>query len=142
MTRGSARTFAKFLARGPADGHRRVGMIFSLGVLVCSGLGPIIPSEWLSLSLISLNALFAFTWIGVNAAVLQIVTPNRMRGQVSAIVFKDDNMVGASISLVSFVTVILTVLVMQPGRKHVGEVVRQHMFVTGPAGSLPPGARS
>ncbi|MCA0201518.1 MAG: MFS transporter [Proteobacteria bacterium] len=155
----------RFLARGYADGHCRVGMLFSLGVLVCSGLGPIIPIKWLSLTLISLNALFAFTWIGVNAAVLQIVTPNRMRGQVSAIylfvanaislglgattvalatdyIFKDDNMVGASIYLVSFVTVILTILVMQPGRKHVAEVVRQHMSVTGPPGALPPGARS
>ncbi len=153
-----------FLARGYADGHGRVGILFSLGVLVCSGLGPVIPIKWLSLTLISLNSLFAFTWIGVNAAVLQIVTPNRMRGQVSAIylfvanaislglgattvalatdyIFKDDAMVGASISLVSFVTVILTVLVMYPGLKHVGAVVRQHMYVTSASGALPQGAR-
>jgi MFS family permease len=136
----------RFIGNGRADGHFIVGIIFSLGALVCGGLAPLVPVQWLTLTLISLNAIFAFTWVGVNAAVLQIVTPNRMRGQVSALylfttnaigqglgatsvavatdyVFKDDQAVGGSIALVSFISVAIGCAVMQLGRKPLARLV-------------------
>ena len=71
--------------RGLRDGHMLVGIAFGLGVLVCGALGPIVPWRWLSLVLIAGSSFFSLTWVGAHAAILQLVTPNRMRGQISAI---------------------------------------------------------
>jgi MFS family permease len=136
----------RFLARGKTDGHLRVAMIFSAGVAVCSGLAPLVPSPTLSLALVSLNAFFAFTSVGVNAAVLQLITPNRMRGQVSALylfttnaigqglgstavafstdfVFQRDEAVGLSIALVAVVASGLGCVLMHMGRGAVSRLV-------------------
>jgi MFS family permease len=132
----------RLIARGHGDAHFRVGMFYSLALMFTGALGPIVPNEMLSQSLIALGSFFSITWVGSNAALLQLVTPPRMRGQVSAIyvfsttiigfgmgptaiafvtdhVFGDDLAVGKSLALVGFVSLSIAVLVMQLGRKTV-----------------------
>jgi len=127
------------LAKGRTDGHLIVGLIYSAGLLVCLGGGTIIPDRSLSLVMVSATSFFANTWSGVNAAALQLVTPNRMRGQISALylfaaaliaigfgptavalatdyIFGRDNAVGSSLALNAVVFVTIGALVLQSGR--------------------------
>lgn len=127
------------VAKGRADGHLIVGLIFTAGVLICVGLGTIVPVRWLSLALVSATSFFANTWTGVNAAALQMVTPNRMRGQVSALylfvaallaigfgptavaigtdyIFRRDDAVGSSLALNAVIFTIVGALIIQSGR--------------------------
>ncbi len=129
-----------WLAAGRLDGHFRIGILYGGGMLLTGALGPIIPLAWLSLTLIAASAFFSVTWIGVNAAALQLVTPNRMRGQMTAIyqfvgtlisfglgptavalttdhVFGRENAVGLSLASVGCVSLALGCLILQLGRR-------------------------
>jgi MFS family permease len=75
----------RFVMRGRGDGHLIVGIIYVTGVFICGFVGPIVPNLTASLVLIGGVGFFLFTWTGVPTALLQIITPVRMRGQVSAI---------------------------------------------------------
>jgi MFS family permease len=74
-----------FIRRGRADAHLLVSKIYVCGLFICGTLGPIIELRWLSLILIAGLGFFSFTWTGVPTALLQILTPNRMRGKTSGI---------------------------------------------------------
>jgi MFS family permease len=74
-----------FIARGRADGHIIVSKIYVAGLAVCIALVAFAPWPWLSLTMIAALGFFLFTWTGVPTALLQLLTPNRMRGQVSSI---------------------------------------------------------
>jgi MFS family permease len=114
------------IKRGRVDGHIIVAKIYCVGIAICGVLGPIVPWRGLSLTLIAALGFFSFTWSGVPSAFLQIITPNRMRGQTSAIyifaisviglglgptmvglttdhIFGHDNAVGKSLALVGAV---------------------------------------
>jgi MFS family permease len=129
----------RLVARDRLDGHLQVGMIYALGLLMCGVAGPLAPARWLSITLISATAFFAFTWLGSCVALVQLVTPNRMRGQVSAVylffinllamglgstsvaivtdhVFGNDKRVGWSLALVATVSNLAALIVMQRGR--------------------------
>lgn len=71
--------------RGYADGNIRVGVISALAAIPFGIAGPLMLDAWTGLLVIS-GFLFAGTmpW-GAAAAALQEMTPNRMRGQVSAL---------------------------------------------------------
>lgn len=82
------------VARGRADGHLVVGKVYVTGMFVCGALGPLMPWPAVSLTLIAGLGFFSFTWTGVPTALLQIITPNRMRGQTSGIYLFVVNSVG------------------------------------------------
>ena len=136
-----------WIKRGQFDGHVRTGMLFLGGMLLCSAIGPLVPIGWLSVVLVSASTFFLFNIVGTCAALVQIVTPNRMRGQVSAIyfffinmigqgigplavasatddIFGRDDAVGKSLALVSAVSVAVGLLLLQFGRRPIGELVR------------------
>jgi MFS family permease len=71
--------------RGRADGNIRVGVIASLAALPFGIAGPLMTDAWVGLAVLC-GFLFAGTmpW-GAAAAAFQEMTPNRMRGQVSAL---------------------------------------------------------
>jgi MFS family permease len=110
-------------ARGRKDAPLFVNLWYGIGLLVFGALGPLIPNPDISMAFMAMAAFFTKTAIGAMAALVQIVTPNRMRGQVSAVylfmvaligqglgptsvaiatdyVFKDDNAIGYSLALV------------------------------------------
>jgi len=130
----------RLIARGKGDAHMIVAMAYCAGIAVCGAIAPIIPIHWLSLALIAGLGFFSFTWTGVAGALLQIVTPNRMRGQVSAVylfsaniigmgigqsavafctdhIFGRDDAVGQSLALVGVVSIALAIYFLNAGRK-------------------------
>ncbi len=127
-------------ARGRDDAQFYVNAWYAVGLLVFGALGPIMPFEWLSLAMVVVTPFFSKTAIGTMAALIQIVTPNRMRGQISAIylfavalvgqsvgptavalctdyLFKDDNAVGYSLAVVGIVFCSLGVVAFMIGRR-------------------------
>ena len=132
----------RWVSRGQADAHLRVGMLYAVGLLVCGVVGPLAPVKWLAMLFTSGTALFAFTWLGSCVALVQLVTPSRMRGQVSAVylffinlialglgptavalvtdrVFHDDRRVGGALALVAVLSIGAGLMVLQRGRRAV-----------------------
>jgi MFS family permease len=130
----------RLVARGSADGPLLVGIFYAFAVLVCAGFGPLVGPEWLSLSMIAGGMFFLNIWGAcVAPAILQQVTPSRMRGRVSAIyvllsnliglglgppmvalatdhVFSGHSAVGGSLALVGTISVLASTACMQLGR--------------------------
>jgi MFS family permease len=128
------------VAKGRRDGHFVVAMFYGVGNVVCGiGTGLTVSVPWLSLSFAAATGFFCNTIVGVMAAAIQIVTPNRMRGKISALyiltaafigyafgptaiaastdyIFHNDAAIGYSIALVAFVFPTLGVLILQRGR--------------------------
>jgi MFS family permease len=109
--------------------------------LTCGVLGCLLPSELISVALVSALAFFQNTWTpSVGSAALQMITPNRMRGQMSAVyslvaviiggslgptsigvvtdyVFRRDSAVGLSIAVVGAIVLPLSIAILHAGRK-------------------------
>jgi MFS family permease len=132
----------RLLIRGRNNAHLIVSILYLVGVLVCGVIGPIIPNKEISLALIAGFGFFMFTWTGVPTALIQLSTPVRMRGQVSALylfsvsliglgigptamgaatdyLFKSDQAVGKSIFLVGVVVVAAAIALMHRARKYI-----------------------
>ena len=132
----------RWVSRGYADAHLRVGMIYAVGLLACGVVGPLASVGWVAMIFIAGTAFFAFTWLGSCVALVQLVTPSRMRGQVSAIylffinlialglgptavalvtdrVFHDDRQVGAALAIVALLSIGPGLGVLQLGRRAV-----------------------
>jgi MFS family permease len=130
----------RLLARGRRDAHFLVSTGYCVGFAICGVIGTMAHSAWISLPFLSASVFFSNTIIGVVAAALQIVTPNRMRGQISAMflmaaafiglafgptavgfatshIFHDDNMVGHSLALVAAIFPTLGAVCFWQGRK-------------------------
>lgn len=84
----------RFRDAGRADSNIRIAVISALAVLPFGVLAPLAPTGWLSLAGFC-GFIFAGTmpWGGAAAA-LQELTPNRMRGQVSALYLFFINLTG------------------------------------------------
>jgi sugar phosphate permease len=131
----------RLIMRGRNNGHLLVGMAYLVGVLICGAIAPIIPMKGVSLALIAGFGFFMFTWTGVPTALIQLVTPVRMRGQVSALylfsvsliglgigptamgaatdyLFKSDVAVGKSIALVGVIVVTGAIALLYRARKY------------------------
>ena len=117
----------RLVKRGQAEGPMRVGMIAGLALLPFAATATVVDSLALSLMLFCPMMFFASFPLGSAAQALQMVTPNEMRGQVSAIymlflnllsyglgplivgmvtdfVFADEGAVGYSLAVVSAVS--------------------------------------
>jgi MFS family permease len=136
----------RLIVRGHSDGQFIVPMIYAVGVTVCGVGAGIAPAPWLSLTFVALSSFFANTTLGCVAAAVQVATPRRMRGQMSAFflfvaafvgiavgptavaastdyIFGYDGAVGYSLALVALVFPALGALTLQLGRRAMHERV-------------------
>ncbi len=80
--------------RGHVDANMRLGVVSALVVLPFGIAAPLMPNGAASLALYAVVILMAGVPFGVSAAAIQQITPNRMRGQVSAIYLFGLNLAG------------------------------------------------
>jgi MFS family permease len=129
------------IARGRRDGHLIISGLYLVGCFIFGCMGPLVPERTIAIAMIAALGLFNVTWAGVLTAALQIVTPARMRGQVSAIylfvagiiglgigptlvgittdfVFGDDMAVGKSIALVGTLALIIASTGVEVARRY------------------------
>lgn len=92
--------------RGRRDANLRTIMLVSTALAPFAVLGPLMPTLTLALIFAAPAVLLLNAFFGVSIAALQLVTPNRMRGLVSAIFLLTNNLAGLAIgsSLVPFIT--------------------------------------
>jgi MFS family permease len=86
---------AERLARsGRNDANLRVTLWSSLSLIPFAILFPLMPTAELAIGMLAINLVLASISAGPNNAALQVITPNRMRGQISALFIAVFNMVG------------------------------------------------
>jgi MFS family permease len=83
-----------FTRRGYADSNMRVTFIGIAASTPCAILYPLMPTPELAVAVLSLQWFFAMLLPGPQNAALQIITPNQMRGQVTALFLFVFNVVG------------------------------------------------
>jgi MFS family permease len=95
-----------FQKRGFLDSNMRVLMLVSMALLPAAVAAPLMPSYQLALLLVAFVAFFQAAYVGVAAAAVQMVTPNQLRGQATAIYIFATNMLGLAVgsSLVASIT--------------------------------------
>ena len=129
------------IGRGRRDGHLIVSGTYLVGCFVFGCIGPLIPAREPAIVMVAALGFFNVTWAGVLTAALQIMTPVRMRGQVSAIylfvagiiglglgptlvglatdfVFHNDAAVGKSIALVGTVALVIGLAGVEVARRN------------------------
>jgi MFS family permease len=79
---------------GHADANLRVVLLASIGLIPTSILFPLMPSATLMLALMAVNTFIGSLGPGPQNAALQVITPNPMRGQVTALFLAVFNLVG------------------------------------------------
>ena len=84
-------------ARGYTDGNIRVGIISGAALLPLGVLAPLMPSGGMALAVYAAFVFFSSLPFGAAAAALQEITPNQMRGQVSALYLFVINLTGIGI---------------------------------------------
>ncbi|WP_435121436.1 spinster family MFS transporter [Amycolatopsis thermoflava] len=127
--------------RGHTDAAMRAGVIGALGMTVPVVAFTQVGQLWLSLALLAVAMFFASFPMPASTAAMQVLSPNQMRAQVSAIfllisnliglalgttlvalvtdrVFGDPKMVGSSLSIVYGLASVLTVLLLWRGCRH------------------------
>jgi MFS family permease len=82
------------LRRGYQDAHFRVGLTVSLLALPIVLIYPLMPTAWLAVALIAPHSFLSASMFGVAPAALQMVAPNEMRAQVSAMYLFVVNLIG------------------------------------------------
>jgi MFS family permease len=129
------------VARGRKDAQLIVGMWYATGLIVFGAMGALIPIAWLSVTFLAISCLFIKTLSGIMAGAITLVTPNRMRGRISAVylcviafiaqgfgplsvaastdyIFGYDAAVGYSLGLVGVVACSIAIVCFYLGRKH------------------------
>ena len=137
--------------RGYADANMRLSIIAALLILPFAIAAPLMPTGQLSLALYAIVILLAGVPFGVSAAAIQQITPNRMRGQVSAVylfwlnlagigtgpivvafftdyVFHSDQALGYSLACLAAVTVPLSALFFCAGLRPFRSTLAQGEF--------------
>lgn len=71
--------------RGIKDGHMRVVLYGTIMLVIAAVLVPLMPSPWLGLLLLIPHAIGSGIPTACGPAALMMITPNQMRGQVSAV---------------------------------------------------------
>ena len=92
--------------RGHADSNIRIGVIAALTALPFGAIAPLMPTATGSLALVAIFFFCGAMPYGGAAAAFQEITPNRMRGQVSAIYLFFLNLAGIGLggTIVALVT--------------------------------------
>lgn len=136
----------RFTLRGVTDAPMRSGMIGGLGVIVPAILFPFMPSLMTSLVVLAIAMFFASFPLATSAAALQMMAPNQMRAQMTALfflsmniigitggatlvalctdyLFGDEKAVGWSMALISSVSAVLGALALGWGLRHFRKTV-------------------
>ena len=92
-----ARTAERMEARGRRDAHMRFTMLAALAMTIPGALGPLMPSAPLALLVLVPTIFLKCSYYGNTGAVLQLVTPNQMRAQVTALQIFFGNIVGMTV---------------------------------------------
>ena len=90
--------YERFAANGRHDAAMRVvvyGRLIGLPALI---LMPLMPNAWLALGLSAVNLMILGGTGACTNAILQIISPNRMRAQTTAIFFVFYNLIGQGLS--------------------------------------------
>lgn len=87
----------RLMQRGQADANMRVVLIATLLKGVPLILAPLMPTAFLSLSMMAVGTLIGQASQGVMLTAIQDVTPNQMRGQVTAISLLFVNLIGTGL---------------------------------------------
>ncbi len=134
--------------RGYQDAPMRAGLIGGVGVILPAALFSQISGFGGSLTLLAITMFFASFPIATSAASLQLMAPNRMRAQVTALfflsmnilgitggstlvalctdyVFHDDVLVGYSMSLIATTAALTGVLLLAWGLKYFAQTHRE-----------------
>ena len=77
--------FTEWLAKRYKDAHVRAATIFFILIVPCEVLAPLMPSGELALLLVAVGGVFALASAVPQNAAIQRITPNQMRGRVTAI---------------------------------------------------------
>ena len=80
--------------RGVTDAPLRVAAFGYLGVMVFGGLAPLMPTPWLALALLGPATFMGTLPYPLAGTAIQLITPNRLRGQMSALYMLVINVVG------------------------------------------------
>jgi MFS family permease len=83
-----------FLKRGYLDANLRLLMLALILALPVSIIYPLMPTPTLAFTFLGINMFIRFLSPGAQNAALQVVTPNEMRGQITAIFIFIFNLVG------------------------------------------------
>ena len=84
----------KWMQRGVADAYARIILISMLCMLPCTiGLG-LVSSPNAGIIVMSLAVFFSAFQGGITGGILQLMTPNRMRGQIMAVYLLVANLIG------------------------------------------------
>src|SRR4029450_7015495 len=96
-----------FAKKGYADANLRVVLISMLIHIPGYVIAPLVGNPYLAMAPVGFNFMVGMLCPGPQNAALQIVTPNQMRGQVTALFLFIFNFVGYGLgpSLVAFLTV-------------------------------------
>jgi MFS family permease len=86
-----------FQKRGFADSNMRVLMFVAIALIPVAITAPQMPNHILALALMSVTVFFQAAYVGVAAAAVQMVTPNQMRGQATAVYLFATNMLGLAV---------------------------------------------
>ena len=86
-----------FQRRNLADSNMRVLMFLSIALIPTSIAAPQMSSHVMALALLSVTVFFQASYMGVAAAAVQMVTPNQMRGQATAVYMFATNMLGLAL---------------------------------------------
>ncbi|MCF7981862.1 MAG: MFS transporter, partial [Pseudomonadales bacterium] len=129
-----------FTKKGRTDAALLAGIVGGLGALVPAALFPFMPSLTSTIVMLGIALYFASFPMATSAAALQLMAPNQMRAQVTALfflfmnlfgitggaslvalatdyLFKDEKAVGFSMALVACVAGLIAVLLMARGLK-------------------------
>jgi len=129
------------LKKGHQDAPMRAGVIGAAGLLIPVALFPIVNELWLSLSLLVVTMFFVSFPMPTSTMAMQMLAPNQMRAQISAVfllisnliglglgaslvalltdkVFHSELMVGKSMAIVASCATILTILLLWRGGKY------------------------
>lgn len=92
--------------RGMLDGAPRVAVATMLLCAPAGALMPLMPNAALSLALLALVTMLGFVIAAIVPTALQLVTPNEMRAQVSAVAQFSNNLLGIAFgpTLVALIT--------------------------------------
>ncbi len=86
-----------FQRRDHLDANMRVLMLIAITLFPAAVLAPQMPNHTLALALAGVTVFLQAAYIGVAAGAIQMVTPNQMRGQVTALYIFCVNMLGLAL---------------------------------------------
>ena len=90
--------YERFVSEGRADAAMRVVVVGRLIGLPAMLLMPLMPNAWLAMAMSAINMIVLGGTGACTNTILQIISPNRMRGQITAIFFLFYNLVGQGLS--------------------------------------------